>query len=889
MDPLPARAPLVELLTAHGEAARAATYQHRWEYDAALWAAVTRAIDEAPRSVSQAGHGQTTQSPPRWLEGAVRRHLSNLATHWSFTASFSPVRILERLDLVDLPVDDDYVLAVVGGLAPTAGERAGILRDDPELCQRVVWSMFQVEGGGEVSLANVDKFTADDQGWRATFLELVADGTLRRDRVLTCCLDALNRDFSAYRAGWYRRLYEALDPDPDEVVSHRPRLGTLVGVSVPATVGFAVKYLAATPPVDSLDAERTMAALQAVPGAGPVGTARRALRLAEQMAKDRPELASAAVEVATAGLAHPGAEVQAAAVEMLDRLGRSGPAIEMIDGLEPTVQAQVRELLTDVAAKGTTRAPTNPVPPHPADESDWTPGRTPAIGPIDDLRPARGPELVESLSALLEGACDPDQVEAVLAGLALLDEPTPLYPLARRALRVLDRAGSPGRETRWLRIEMARLVVSATGGDPGPRAVPGDPVTGFLAGRLDELAQILTGRHPPGPALATPLDPTGWLPADVLVERLEARQRAGLPEPSPFDLIAALLRLEPGGREQAATRITQSPALVAPPLTRVLLHALGGPAPRESKALRGEVKAHRALWVAASRSRGPLTTDHWLERLDVTGPGRSRALEATVLFSPEPYSWEERGRTRTAIHWRWRVEVPGAIEATDPHEPTAIDGGGDFYWWGTPDRSDLAAWVATLWPHDAEHLLIHGVSPVLATATSREVRHDAVPYLHALTDHPGRLGTLAALTLAAGLNAGRPEQRASTVDAVVELSGRPGHGSTTPAGYGPITADQLANGLRTLGEVTSPKRLASSMRDLAAVDRSGTNLAIDALAGFLPSLAVGVHGIHALTERLHEMLEATGRPTPDHLRPWLEMFGGSSRAARSARSLLVRS
>jgi hypothetical protein len=183
-------------------------------------------------------------------------------------------------------------------------------------------------------------------------------------------------------------------------------------------------------------------------------------------------------------------------------------------------------------------------------------------------------------------------------------------------------------------------------------------------------------------------------------------------------------------------------------------------------------------------------------------------------------------------------------------------------------------WCATTWPHDAEHFLLDGCDPVFDVARSTEVRHDAVRVLAALGRHEGRLGRLATTSLAAGLSAGKADQRVFAVDAALQLSA-----------IGTLTSELLAGGLVAALPLVTVPRWASSLGDVASAGPRGRTLVIDALAGALPSLPRESRGLHSLLELMVEELLRAGRPTPPPLRPWLDGFPGTSRMARAAQAL----
>lgn len=179
------------LLESGSEAALNGTYEFAWQKDHALLGVIDRAL-----AAAATGSRAPDASKPRWLNGLITRELREASTSYWSRERFLRVRLLERLGVVELDADDIYVLAMVSALGPNKADK---LRADPDLIEHALWRVFEVEGGGEVSLANVDRFGGDE--WRKTFLDLTSDGTLDRTRVLNACLNALGRDFAAYRAG----------------------------------------------------------------------------------------------------------------------------------------------------------------------------------------------------------------------------------------------------------------------------------------------------------------------------------------------------------------------------------------------------------------------------------------------------------------------------------------------------------------------------------------------------------------------------------------------------------------------------------------------------------------------------------------------------------------
>ena len=844
MAPEDARRDFLGLLHELGERARSATYDHGWQRDAAVWTAVVAALDGLA-----AGRRPATprETPPSWLPALVRRALSQAATRTSWRDPWPPVRALEQLGAVVPDVDDTYILAVVGGLgAGRAGGRARALREDVELRERVVWRMFEVEGGGEVSLANVDKFTPLEDGWSSAFQEIVADGTLDRGRVLSSCLEALRRDFSAYRAGWFGRLFDALSPTDDELVLLQPLLRPLLRSQVKATVSLALRHLRTLSKQRLLDDASTVAALGPALTASAKSSALAATRLLEDIAKRGNVPAAELVAAGTSALAHPLAEVQGAAARLLVVLGAADLVAEAGDQLAPSVRAE--------HSAGT---------PHAVPGRPDTPPTTVPDPVAESLSRANQADLLDLFAALLEDAGDPVQVERALAGLAEHGADANLAPLRRRAAAVLSRGPREGVTRGWLRGHLARLVLVTLGERRPELPMPYRPAD-FLVSRLTETAEVVRGRLTPRTLLATPDTSDGWLSAETLVRRLVA----GAASPAPYDVVAALLRVHPAGREGALRLLHRAGGRLPAELGAVVTYALGGDLPDPPRPPRPE------LWVAASRSRSPFGPDEQLARVGVTGAGRDRPIDARVRLEGRPYPWRDSRGEHTHVSWAWAVDVTDAATSASLPEPTAVaavplghgryDGGAE----------DYVGWAALVYPHDADHFLVHELDPVLVSTLHGEVRHDAARVLTALGRHPGRLGRLAGATLAAGLAAPKVVERVAAVDAVVGLRAT-----------GQLCAQLLARGLGDLRGPGLAARWAGALRDVAAVSPLDRDLVIDSLTAALPELDPSSRGLNALLGLLHEELLRGGRRPPVALEPWLDRFAGSSNAARAARKL----
>lgn len=763
-------------------------------------------VDVVDRALSAAADGQAAADAarPRWLDGLALDQLRWASTRTWSGDSFLRVRLMERLGLVRLEADDTYVLAMVGALGP---HKAAKLREDPDLVERALWRVFEVEGGGEISLTNVDRFCGDE--WRAAFVELSADGTLDRDRILDACLAALGRDFAAYRARWFSATYLALEPTVEESTARQAELRRLLGAAVPATVGFALTQLLRVERADLLDRRATLEALPPATLVKPKGTVLAALTLAGHGRTDHPESAR---DVARTALGHPNPDVQRAAAALLADLDETSAVVASADDLTPSVRRDLGvDRDHDPEHEGPRSQPLRPVP-----------------------GPASAADLAERTAGLLEDASDALELEAVLATLVDPGVEEALAPLRKRAETVVARGPNTDQGDAWLPGQVARLVLQILG-EPAPKAKPDRPAQRFVVRRIAEI------RASSAPLLATPDLAGGWVSPAALVERL-----ARNPHPRHHDLIAALLRLHPDGREEALGSAGSLPSPVR--------FALDGHEPR--RRLR---EGPGSWWVAAERSRA----------------GYSGKESPELAGEVVTHTWEDHGRERRSTYARFAVTIRDT-ERTGVDRPTAIKAGVSRRHF--EGGWALGGWIPTLaaiWPHEAEHFLALTCRPVLESPDWAEHGHDVPRVLDALAQHPGHLGTLAVATLASGISAGRRDHRLHAVDAFLDL-----------AVTGRIPPRELAAVMARHAPAWPANRWAESLASVAQAP-GGSSVTVDLLTHLLPQLPADHRGLNQLLVLLRdELIRLDRRVTDPALTTWLGGFTGGSAVARTARLLL---
>ncbi|MCP3063993.1 DUF6493 family protein [Myxococcus sp. K38C18041901] len=694
------------------------------------------------------------------------------------TAFGAVARNLVRAGVSRRPTHDNYILSLLGvdvRFSPNP------LDADPRVREDEVWHLFEVEGGGELSLAARDKYTPDAKTWAQTFLRHMRQGTLDRARLLDATLGALERDFAAFRAGWFSRFHQSMEPTHAELERHRERYLRLLGSTIPATVSLALEV------VGTLDARRPYPESTLRPALEPVLLARhkaaaqqatkRLLALAERETADARQRV---LHTLATGLSHEDVDVQKAVFKALTTLASPPDATlraaveERVDAVAASLKKQVQTWLgaESVRAPPSKAAPVPPSPPNEVDSAPVSPCEPRfAVSPIEDLD-----SLIAAFSSGLEDASDPMEVERLLDGVARLGGQRP-DDFARRTSALGKRAkkscAKPYQEPMAFRLASLALAWLAPHGQavaalrelPKTELSPAHKVfLPLLDARLLDIARALDAGHTDG-LLSLPSHAGGWIAPERLVERVLARAT----EPSHTDLSVALSRLAPAEKSRAA----QPPSRKGQPHGETLklidwTSGLGRTEPRGPEAflavarrLRGVTEPSVHTFTVKARQSGEYTFHH----LHVSTKPK---LKAT------------------------REDLPGWMLSA------RIDG----------VEKPYARWTATLWPSDMEAYFASRAEGLAAnldwfeaswgnTACYEQLLH---PWLH--------LGPMGRLVLALGLAAKKPGESGVSVDAAIDALAT---GRLSPEELGATMGELRTTGLVKLKRwATTLTRVASA-------------------------------------------------------------------------------
>ena len=360
---------------------------------------------------------------PDWLKQWAEFDLTRNPRVWS------TVRALVRTGMIPPPTTEFYTLGMIAAPNRHTPPRQ-LLQQDPGLLDDELWRVFEHEGSGELSLAAYDKYVHESNTWFAAFLAMAADGTVDRVRVLQSTLDALQRDFAPFRAGWYSRLHEALKPTGPERVELCDRYLDLMTSRVPATVSFAMKAVVEAQKAGGLRVEKIVDRLAPAFEARDKGTVQRALTLVKKLAKKADGATKARVAaLAARALGHESADVQSLALEVV--------------GPDPAAVAPYMEVLAPSVRAGLVGATAIA---DDAPKSGMVEVAPSQVNPILDLE-----ELVQTFAAVLENEGPPVDIERVIDGVVRIGIPAATHygaferltgALAKRAEKLLSRSRS---------------------------------------------------------------------------------------------------------------------------------------------------------------------------------------------------------------------------------------------------------------------------------------------------------------------------------------------------------------------------------------------------------------------------------------------------------------
>jgi hypothetical protein len=688
---------------------------------------------------------------PDWLPQAAETIIDVNVGCWPLA------RRLVRDKLAERPTSPNYVLGMFswqfhdGEKHPTLADR---LLSDPGLLENEIWGLFEVEGGGENSLAAHDKYCREGMSWEKALCSLSSAKKLPRQRLLDASLSALERDFAAFRAGWFSRFHEALSPTPDERRARKDAYLRLLASPIPATASFALEALVTLDRGSPLGAADLLPHAPAILGAKSKGAVKTVLRLLGSVAEREPKSARDVVHAAVHALGHEAADVQKAALDLVERHRDVFDAelAARIEGKSQLVAATLKKRLAGLVgaapSKPAQAAPPKASPPVPAER----------VGPLDPsraLEPVRSlDDLLERLGHVLEDDGDPAEVDLVLDGVSRFCAERPA-DFERKTGPLKKRAASFRQRAQWQRplsYVLGGVTTAWLAGEPLEKIEAARGVT-FLEVFMERAREVSTRAiaRQPRPLLSTPTHRGGFVDPEVLAERIAALTEA----PGLHDAAIALLRLPPRAQVTGAKKPARGRAPSGLEIAAAFAYALGADV---------AVGDTAPIWVAAARARGPREDDPRVEaRHPGLGPDAALAARSTwkvTTRKQDKYTFHELHLTTTPTAKKPKGIPVTALPSVLLHLTPAHACVAGF-------EKSLVRWAATVWPAGLESFAAAALEAFTSNLDWSSAEWKDVAFVEALRDPCNELGPHARTLLAAALAAKEPGESGVAVDVAI--------------------------------------------------------------------------------------------------------------------------
>ena len=209
--------------------------------------------------------------------------------------------------LTSAPSLEYFARRIIPAPHPTSDETQRFFEENPTFLEHEFWQFFRVEGALPGSALFVWMYREDPSAPGGDFERLHSHDLVRymatrlpqlRPRILSECLAAQRRDFSAYNARVFSRAWEALEPTREETLEAVADLIALLGAQPSPSVSLAQKSLLGI--ARELTVEQVDALVQAstqVLARSEKKLLRAHLRLLAALVKAHPGCASAVSDV----------------------------------------------------------------------------------------------------------------------------------------------------------------------------------------------------------------------------------------------------------------------------------------------------------------------------------------------------------------------------------------------------------------------------------------------------------------------------------------------------------------------------------------------------------------------------------------------------------------
>ncbi|MEM9348165.1 MAG: DUF6493 family protein [Planctomycetota bacterium] len=904
---------------------------------------------------------------PDWLQKWVEQKLDS---EWA-EIDWALLRGLIKTGACEKPTSDGYVrfFATRMGSAYYHTRKedyeppSQILREEPDLIDDI-WRIFEVECEAFTycwaeSTENWRKHRPENyEFWPDSLLSLIASGHLDRDRLLDATLGTLTQGFKNTVLSGTTKMHLALEPVDDEIAARQQMYLDLLSAQASQVVTFAIKMLKRLAKAKRLDPDLFLSSAGRVFALTTKSQPKAVLSMAKPLMKKHPEHRAKGFPLAFEGLTHVDADVQSASLKLILAYADDAPEdaghklAALLDDMPATLRPDAEALLKELGGTAAERAVEEAQQTEVSMDAETTlaglreraeaidlglrdrlgvdaaitaleQGDAPPplafsitdarlLGSLEPIQPIETvDELMDATTHAVERIDSPDEVERLIDGIVrLCDQRTDDF--GARMAPALKRIMTADQWQPFAPCEVPLLVLAWLSPNHNKKFGRGvsEAILSFMSRRIREATDWVKDRRP-RQLLSIPTHAGGWIDPRIFVQRLIETQGKGL-SIGRCDLILALLRLAPDGRDEALDaaaelRYTEADAVrwalgdelrgVPDPsqaqseapaqpsrgkLARLVRKVVGGSNPETPAAA---VSAEDVgLWLAAGRCQDPFGQLVELESAGIKvrkAGGTAQTLHqftAEISKTKHYGTWYEQARVKIDTQLKDVEFSP----ATITHCPTALlyrkASNWSYFEVTTPW---VLHWVESTWPINNDPILIgavHGMTRrVNENSSSRDPNHALLQGLFLpdrVWDGTTRLSVWIAL---AGKDA---DVRGVATDALIEA-----------IDDGRAHPDEMGQTLQVLSphEFTGwlkLNRIGENMEEVARVSDLHAWFVATSLQYLVATWDKPPRNAHHVLGVLLETMTRVGLRPTEQVQSFLSPIKGSSKTTKLAGSLL---
>jgi hypothetical protein len=780
---------------------------------------------------------------PKWIDEWV---------NWVLDENPRQFKLVHPLYLAGLcqkPTHENYILGMIETVGYNPKVRGNLLeciKAVPDILQDDIWRIFEIEGGGEFSLSAKDKYSHVDNTWAKTLKQLCEEGILSRDRLLDSSLDALTKDFSQFRAGWFSRFFTSLAPSIEEIAARNSYLILLLGSQIPPTVSFALKNLHSLEKKKLIDASAFLSNVEPTLNAKTKSTVILSLRILDSLAKRNDGMSNEISLVSINAIYFDNADVQNKVFDLVDKYGNKGD-IDIIEALQQCRDFVVPSLKTRIMSW----IPNDEIESFEFDEPYHAPTLEPERTTCVEIIPIAGlEELIRELSHLIEEPNDPIKIERVLDGLSRIGRRYPenflklVGPLMKRAT-VLESRG----EEKWLTYYLSKLALSYIEKENRFKAIfsaisrqsEASFENVFITRLYFLVESILRKQSAECSLISMPTHGQGFVNPKILPERIRMLLEAKEPS-SSIDEALTILRIDKAILTKSETLVVvDSLVSISTEFALACAYALGA---------KVEVGRTKSLWVAAACINTPSEVDDQIiKKYGTLGPDAGRPTS----YKP----WVKVKKSDNYTFYDLKVDKEPQAPSTIPLDQLSVlfhrEKAGYYDRIHFGNSEGLVKWGSTIWPSNLEPYFCCGACEV--DISWAEAQWHVQSFFLPLLNSSVPLKPMALLLIIAGLSSKEPGQKGIAAEVVI-MSIDDGRLDIKSLG------DQMASLITTGLIIVS--RWSKIFKEIAAISSrhaEAMRILIQSLLRFDPENSPRELG--GLIELLFELNVATGKSIDD--------------------------